>query len=127
MHEFSICGALLDQVCALADRRGASAVQRITIEVGPLSGVEPSLLHSAFEALRAGSCAAAAILSIDRPKVRIRCNTCEAESTTQPDRLVCPHCGSLRSRILKGDELRLRCVEMSIPAQGNDSRRVTAL
>ena len=43
MHELSICSALLDQVSDLAGRRGASAVQRITIEVGPLSGVEPAL------------------------------------------------------------------------------------
>ncbi len=116
MHEFSICSALLEQVAALAGKRGASAVQRITIEVGPLSGVDPGLLQAAFAVLRTGSCSAGANLFIDTPPVRIRCMACGAESITPPNRLACAQCGSFRSRIVEGDELRLRRVEMSVPA-----------
>ena len=126
MHELSICSALLDQVSDLAGRRGASAVQRITIEVGPLSGVEPALLYAAFAVMRTGSCAAGASLSIDTPAIRIRCSACAAESVALPNRLVCKHCGSLRSRILQGDELRLRRVEMFVPAPQADTHERSA-
>ncbi len=117
MHELSICGALMEQVTSLAAARGARCIRRITVEVGPLSGVDAGLLRSAFDVMRAGSCAATAVLTIDTPAVRIRCNTCDAISTTAPNRLVCGQCGGFRSRIVQGDELRLRRVEMDADAR----------
>jgi hydrogenase nickel incorporation protein HypA/HybF len=114
VHELSVCQALLAQVTDIAMDRGASAVQRIAIEVGPLSGIEPDLLASAFEVLRTGSCAAEAVLSIDSPTVRIRCLSCSAQSCPEPNRLVCAACGDFRTRVESGDELRLCRVELVV-------------
>ena len=115
MHELSVCQALLTQVTDIAMDRGASAVvQRIAIEVGPLSGVEPALLERAFEVLRVGSCAAHAVLSIESPEISIRCLSCDAQSSVEPNRLVCGACGDFRTRVVAGDELRLRRVELRV-------------
>jgi hydrogenase nickel incorporation protein HypA/HybF len=114
VHELSVCQALLTQVTDIAMKRGASAVQRIAIEVGPLSGVEPTLLARAFEALCVGSCAAHAVLSIESPAVSIRCLSCDAQSCVEPNRLVCGACGDFRTRVVAGDELRLRRVELRV-------------
>ncbi len=73
MHELSVCQALLRQVAEIAKGRGASAVERITIEVGPLCGIEPELLASAFAVLRAGGCAAQAALLIESTTVTVSC------------------------------------------------------
>jgi hydrogenase nickel incorporation protein HypA/HybF len=105
---------MLTQVAELAAGRGASVVERITIEVGPLSGVEPALLASAFVVLRAGGCSAEATLSIDSTPVTIGCLTCGGQSQTSPSGLVCPLCGGFRTRIVAGDELRLRRVELRV-------------
>ncbi len=105
---------MLTQVADLAARRGASVVKRITVEVGPLSGVEPALLASAFEVLRAGGCAAEASLSIESTIVTIGCLNCGGQSHTSPSRLVCALCGEFRTQILAGDELRLRRVELRV-------------
>ena len=121
MHELSVCQALLTQVAAIAAGRGARLVERITIEVGPLSGVEPALLASAFAALRAGGCAAEAALSIESTAVAIRCMTCGTQSPTKPNRLVCAACGGFRTRIVAGDELRLRRVELRMPPPRRES------
>lgn len=115
VHELSVCQALLAQVVEIATDRGASAVSRITVEVGPLSGVEPGLLASAFEIVRAGSCAAGAILSIETTAITISCLICGAESQTAPNRLLCAACGGYRTRVVGGDELRLRGVELRVP------------
>lgn len=115
VHELSVCQALLAQVVEIATDRGASAVSRITVEVGPLSGVEPALLASAFEIVRAGSCAARAILLIETTAVTISCLICGAESQTAPNRLLCAACGGYRTRVVGGDELRLRGVELRVP------------
>ena len=115
VHELSVCQALLAQVVEIATDRGASAVLRITVEVGPLSGVEPGLLASAFEIVRAGSCAAGAILLIETTAITISCLICGAESQTAPNRLLCAACGGYRTRVVGGDELRLRGVELLVP------------
>ena len=115
MHELSVCQALLAQVTEIAIDRGASAVAQINVEVGPLSGVDPVLLASAFEVVRAGSCAAKATLSITTMVVTISCLSCGAESQTRPNRLLCDICGGYRTRVVGGDELRLRRVELRMP------------
>ncbi len=115
MHELSICQSLLSQVTDIASDRGADAVERIVIEVGPLSGIEPELLAQAFAVVRAGSCAAGAALSIETTRVTVSCITCGAQSQTAPNRLVCGVCGGYRTRIVAGDELRLRRVELRVP------------
>jgi hydrogenase nickel incorporation protein HypA/HybF len=115
VHELSVCQALLTQVAEIAAGRGARVVERITIEVGPLSGVEPALLASAFAIVRAGGCAAEAALSIESTTVTISCVSCGAQSNPKPNRLVCAVCGGFRTRIVAGDELRLRRVELRMP------------
>jgi hydrogenase nickel incorporation protein HypA/HybF len=115
MHEMSICQALLTQVANIALEHNAVAVERIFIQIGPLAGVEPALLEQAFSFARAGGCAADAVLSIESTDVSISCLACGAQSQTPPNRLLCGVCGGYRTRILAGDELRLRRVELRIP------------
>jgi hydrogenase nickel incorporation protein HypA/HybF len=112
VHELSICQSLLAQVAEIA---AAKPVWRIVIEVGPLSGVEPVQLAQAFEFARAGSCAAEAELAIETTAVTVLCLECGAQSQTPPNRLLCGACGGFRTRVVAGDELRLRRVEMREP------------
>jgi len=115
VHELSICQALLVQVAKIATDRGASAVEHIIVEIGPLAGVEPVLLKQAFTFAREGSCAGSAVLSIETTDVIISCLACGARSHTPPNRLLCGVCGGYRARIVAGDELRLRRVELRAP------------
>jgi hydrogenase nickel incorporation protein HypA/HybF len=112
VHELYVCQALLTQVSEIASDRGATEVERIIIEVGPLCGIEPALLSGAFAFARIGSCAAGATLSIESSPVIISCMHCGARSPAAANRLVCPACGGYRTRIVAGDELRLRRVEL---------------
>lgn len=115
MHELSICQNLLVQVADIAAARGASSVVRITLEVGPLCGVEPTLLARAFEVARAGSCAASAELNIEIVGVSVRCVPCGAETQVMANRMLCGSCGGYRTELISGDEMRLRAVELQLP------------
>lgn len=117
MHELSVCQALLAQIAEIAADHGANHVTRITIEVGPLSGVEPALLASAFAIARAGGCASEATLLIEATGVEICCLSCGNQSQTSPNRLICAACGGYRTQITAGEELRLRRVELHVPHQ----------
>jgi hydrogenase nickel incorporation protein HypA/HybF len=114
VHELSVCQALLFKVSEVARVEGAAAIQKITIEVGPLCGTDPRLLSNAFAAMRCGV-AAAAELQIKRCGVTIRCLGCEAQTDTRPNHLVCGACGGWRTRVIAGDELRLLRVEFRMP------------
>lgn len=119
MHELSLCQGLLSQVEDIARQHAADKVTVITLQIGPLSGVEPGLLQQAFTLARAGSVAADAALVIESLPVRIKCETCGQESDAAPNRLLCGHCGDYHTRLLSGDEMLLASVELDKPTSAS--------
>lgn len=113
MHEFSVCIALMEQVERIAGEHRARRVDRIVLQVGPLSGVEAPLLEHAWPLAAAGTIAADAELVIDTAPVRVRCTRCGIESEAQPNRLLCAGCGDYRTRLVSGDEMLLANLELS--------------
>ncbi|MGA7539333.1 MAG: hydrogenase maturation nickel metallochaperone HypA [Steroidobacteraceae bacterium] len=112
MHELSICQALMEQVERVAAEQRARRVVSVTLKIGPLAGVEPALLESAFPLASAGTVAADSKLIIERAEVRVQCLECGAESQAQSTRLLCGACGNWRVRVLSGEELLLASVEL---------------
>jgi hydrogenase nickel incorporation protein HypA/HybF len=112
MHELAVCQGLLKQVDRIAAEHKASAVEAIYIQVGPLSGVEPELLESAFPLARAGTIASNAQLVIHAMPVRIHCDKCNTESVAAPNRLLCSKCGGWQTRLVGGNELLLERIEL---------------
>ncbi len=116
MHELSICQALLHQVNHIAAAAGCANVEKITIAIGPLAGVEPGLISSAFAVMKIGGCAAQATLIIESAGVRVECAVCGAVSQTAANRLICSACGGYRTRVVAGEELCLLRVELRAAA-----------
>jgi len=112
VHELSVCLSLLQQVDAIARERGAARVTRIELKVGPLSGVEADLLRNAYPLAAAGTVAEHAELQISEAPIKVRCNTCGAESEAQANRLLCGSCGDFRTTVVSGDEMILQSVEL---------------
>ncbi len=112
MHELSVCQGMLRQVDAIAAEHAARRVSRITVRIGPLSGVEPALLAQAFPIASAGTVASDAELIIETLPVRVHCETCGEESDAAVNRLLCGSCGDWHTRLISGDELLLASVEL---------------
>lgn len=112
MHELSVCQGLMQQVEAIAQQHGAKRVDKIVLQVGPLSGVVPELIQSAFTFASAGSIAELAELIIHSLPVRVHCQTCHAETNAEVNRLLCGACGDWHTRLISGDELLLQSVEL---------------
>ena len=113
MHELSVCQALMSQVEKIAGERGATSVNRIFLSIGPLSGVEPPLLQSAFTVARAGTVAAEAEMEIRSGPVVVECRSCGARGEVPVNRLLCPACGNWQVHVVAGDELLLLSLELS--------------
>lgn len=104
--------SLLDQVAAIAAERDAATVIRIELDIGPLSGVESELLENAYPIAAAGTIAEQAELVIRDIGIVVKCSRCGAETSATPNRLVCGSCGDFRTRIVSGDEMILKRVEI---------------
>jgi len=115
MHELSVCLSLLESVERIAAQNGGRAVRAIHVRIGPLAGVEPELLRSAYPLAAAGTIAAAATLELTSADLIVRCTQCGEESVVVVNRLLCAHCGDFRTRVVSGDELLLQSVELGAP------------
>jgi len=112
VHELSVCQALVTQVIEIAQENSACEVLIITLHIGPLSGVEPALLVSAFPLAAAGTLAASAQLVIESQPLRVHCQTCGADTEATANRLLCGVCGDYHTQLISGDELLLANVEL---------------
>ena len=113
MHELSICEAVLRQVLTIAADSDQLHVGRITLRIGPLAGVEPDLLLTAFPLVAAGTaCERATIVIEEHRRSQVRCRLCRAVSEVRPNRLLCAQCGAWRVNVLTGDEMMLAKVEL---------------
>lgn len=112
MHELSVCQGLMRQVQQVAQENEATAVTRISLQVGALSGVEPDLLRQAYRIAREGTLAEDAELVVETGPTRVRCRECGSSGQVPPNRLVCPHCGDWRVQVTEGEELLLMSLEL---------------
>ena len=112
MHELAVCQGLMRQVAQVAERERASRVTSITLQIGPLSGVEGQLLRDAFPIAAAGSIAEGADLHIEPMPIVVHCPRCGARSEVAPNKLVCGRCGDWRTRLVSGEEMLLKSLEL---------------
>jgi hydrogenase nickel incorporation protein HypA/HybF len=112
VHELAVCQALMDQVVLVAQREQARRVTGVTLQIGPLAGVEPQLLLDAWPIASAGGVAQGAELLIESMPLRVRCLECGCDTDAAPNRLLCGECGSFRTRPISGEELLLKSLEL---------------
>ncbi len=112
MHEFAVCRDMLQQIETIAVDEQATAVEAITVRIGPLSGIEAHLLSQAFPLAAAGTVAENAELIIEALPIKVKCQTCGAETEARANRLICGQCGDYHTRLLSGDEMLLASLEL---------------
>jgi hydrogenase nickel incorporation protein HypA/HybF len=112
VHELAVAQALVEQVEAVIGQHRASGATSIRVRIGPLAGVVPELLASAFPLAAAGSRMEHAELDLVSSPIKVRCRTCGAETEAAMNRLVCGACGDWHTQVVSGDELLLDSVEL---------------
>jgi hydrogenase nickel incorporation protein HypA/HybF len=115
MHEYSLARALAEQVRDIARQHCATSVTEVVVAAGPLAGVEPLLLASAFEQVATDELLCKVRLIIEEAPLTVHCDTCERESEIKDFAFVCPHCGAGTTRMVGGDALILRHVVLCQP------------
>lgn len=110
MHEVSLVHALFDQADrALAPYPGMT-LQRLTVRIGELAGVDGELFRTAFEGCREERGHGAAELEISLERAAWRCASCAAELAPGAP-LTCPRCDGV-AKLVAGGELFLDRMEL---------------
>jgi hydrogenase nickel incorporation protein HypA/HybF len=112
MHEYSLVRAMVDRVEQEARSRNATAISRLAVRIGAMSGVEPELFASAFTLCREGILAGAQ-LDIRRSEAVWACPRCSA-AIPPGGILRCAPCDA-PARMVTGDEILLEQIEMEVP------------
>jgi hydrogenase nickel incorporation protein HypA/HybF len=113
MHEYSIVQALVERVGVEAQAQGATAVHRLSIRIGELSGVDPDLLTTAYDTFRERTICDRAELDLQIVPARWECPEC-GRVIARGEVLTCSRC-QLPARLSQGDEIMLDRIELEVP------------
>ena len=109
MHELSITQGIVESVCEAVPE---GQVLAVTVEIGKLSGVVADALRFCFDACTQGTRLEGARLEIIDVQGRGRCGSCQREVEMEELITLCP-CGNPFLEVLRGQELRIRSVEVN--------------
>ena len=108
MHELGICDALLKMVRNIAKEEELDEIQRITVEVGSLSGVVPAYMADCWEAVTDRTELEGVEFVIEEFEGTARCLDCGFEFKADAERLRCPKCRGDKLTPLTGRDLTLK-------------------
>ena len=111
MHELGLCDAMLKMVRDIAKKEELEGVRSITVEVGTLSGVVPRFLTDCWGAVTDGTEFMETKLFVETVDGIAQCFDCGREFTADPEKLICPACGSRKLTPLTGRNMTIKEIE----------------
>ena len=123
MHERSLVRSLIDQVRQIAAANGGGPVRKVFVQIGPLAGVEPALVATAWDEMHGDASGAdrvfaESVLIIEQVRLMARCRECEVMFEPTNFRFRCPACGSVRTETTSGDGVVLDRIELADVSEG---------
>lgn len=112
MHELSLCENIREIIQEQARIDGFTKVNRVWLDVGPLSCVEPEALLFGFDVAMRGTVAEGASVEITTAPAKAHCLACQKIATVQQRYDPCPHCGAGPMEMIQGDELKISKLEV---------------
>lgn len=112
MHELSIAQEIFTIVQQNVEDEKQKLVRSINVKIGKLSNVLPDSLLFCFDAIKINTNLQNASLMIDRTPVIIECESCFSKSEIEPPIFACPNCKSNKIKMISGDELLVREIEL---------------
>ncbi|HZZ41932.1 MAG TPA: hydrogenase maturation nickel metallochaperone HypA [Tepidisphaeraceae bacterium] len=113
MHELSIAMSILEAVEEEAGRHLPAKVTAVHLKIGPLSGVVPSALISAFELITENTEFRICRMVIEETPILIHCPTCRTERSVESiQQMSCTVCGTATADVASGRELDVCAMEI---------------
>jgi hydrogenase nickel incorporation protein HypA/HybF len=111
MHELSIAQSILD-ICDSNIPDKSVKVKEIELEIGQLSGVVIEALETAMSQMIKNTIYQNAEIKINLKEALGKCISCGHEFKPEDYYSECPKCGNYGIELLKGDEMRVKSIEL---------------
>lgn len=112
MHELSIALGIVKIADDETKKANASAVSKIELTIGALSGVELDALDFVWNVAVKDTVLEGAELSIEHIKGKAKCMDCDALFAVENVYDSCPECNSYLKVITHGKELKVKALEV---------------
>lgn len=104
---------MIDVAAEEAERQGGGRVVALHLKLGPLSGVIPDALRSAWELACETSPLAGCRLAIEEVPITIDCPTCGVRRPARSvQEICCAHCGAPATQVITGREMEIVALEL---------------
>ncbi len=127
MHERSLASSLLQQVSQLAHDFRDGHLASVEVEVGPLSGIEPTLFEVAFHDLAVERFGHDVELIMREVPMVLLCETCRQQTRCDTVDFQCDKCGGNSVRVASGDAVILVSVDFATDASPDANSHETAM
>ena len=111
MHELGLMDAMLRMIRRICREQQLEHVNKITLEVGELSGIEIPYLYDGFEAVVHGTDFADTKLEIQTVPGILHCNDCDINFPLKDQELFCPECFGRNLTPIEGRDMTLKEIE----------------
>jgi hydrogenase nickel incorporation protein HypA/HybF len=112
MHELPITQHILEIVLRHAEQAKALRVTDIYLVIGQLSSYVDESIQFYWDTLCRGTVAEGAQLHFEAVKAEVECQACGARSAWTEIAQGCPECGSLRVKVVAGEEFYVRAIRV---------------
>ena len=109
MHELGIVFHIMDSLAEVAKENDLTRIQSVTVEVGEVSTVLPDYLVDCWNwAVKKKDFLKDCRMVVERLPAVTWCDGCKTEYETVAYGRICPHCGSEKTWLLRGNELNIK-------------------
>ena len=113
MHELGLVNYVVKEVSKVAEENNVSRIKSVTLEFGEVSGIVTSYLYDYWNwYTKKYPVFEGSELKCEEIPAVTWCDNCKITYSTITYGKTCPHCGSGNSWLLRGNEMRIKQVEV---------------
>ncbi|CAM3577279.1 hydrogenase maturation nickel metallochaperone HypA [Rahnella bruchi] len=113
MHEITLCQNAVEIMEQFGRQNNARKITAVWMEIGAFSCVEPEAVQFCFELACRETLAQGCQLHLDTPQAESWCRTCQQDiALLSPNVLICPQCGGRDLRVIAGDGMKIKRIEI---------------
>ncbi len=113
MHELGLVNYAVKEVSKVAEAHNVRKIKSVTLEFGEVSGIVTSYLYDYWKwySKKFPMFEGSTLYCEEIPAVTW-CDNCKIQYSTVAYGKTCPHCGSGRTWLLRGNEMRIKSIEV---------------
>ena len=112
MHELAVTESILEIAMRHARAAQAKRITDLHLVIGQLSSIVDDSVQFYWEIITKGTPAENSCLHFERIVAQLLCLECNHQYSPLDEDLACPACGSLKVKIIAGEEFRLEAIDV---------------